>query len=341
MFNGLLLLSAFFFAGQSQPVMHTLTPQGHDFQKGKFIAYLSSIHQMETDGQFLYFRGGKDEYVLITDFEGKVLDKIGGRNDRPSEFNKGGVLAIAMDGSLVAVLDKGISWIRFYENQEMVHHLKPEAFNRGGLHNTSNAFAFSPEYVVMPTNEEGYLGKALGFKSQKNKNFGETLDFPLDKAFEEERQATLWTRYKDFWIAAHKFFPVVTVFDKHFNMVNQYQLDHPRTNTYQNYIATFEPGLNFSRPQPVFTDMKIYKDHLFLMISGQLFQVEPMTGAILSTTRFVAKGEAFGEIQGMELFIPFFCFSPTGKLFLGHPALLWEHDFWSVDLPFLKASGQP
>lgn len=341
MFNGLLLLSAVLFAGQPSPVMHTLTPQGHDFREDKLAAFLSSIHQIESNGQFLYFRSGKEDYVLVTDYDGKIQDKIGGRGGEPSEFSAGGVLAIAIDGPLVAALDKGVHWIRFYENHDMVHHLKPESYNLRGLHNTSNSFAFSPDYVVMPTNEDGFLGKRINFKTQQTKNFGQALELPIDKAFEEEGLATLWTRNKDYWFAAHKFFPMITVFDKHFNMVTQYQLNHPRTNAYQNYIASFEPDPQFSRPQPVITDINLYKDHLYLMIGGQLFQTEPMTGSVLSTTRFVAQGKTFEEIQGTELYIPFFSFSPTGKVYLAHPALLWGHDFWSVELPFLQPSGQP
>lgn len=306
-----------------------------DFHEGEITAYLASIHQIESDGKRLYFRGGSESQILITDLSGRALGVLGGEGGHPSEFGPTGVLALAVDAGTVSGIDKGLRFVRFYEDDRFHSYLNLDSYNSRAAHATSNIYAFSKDHVVVPALDPKHLAIAYQREGKKRQPVGEPLDMGGDLKNKIELNATLWCYQDGLWYAVHKLFPMVTVFDRKFQMVNQFQIRHKVTDAYISYLTDFQPNENFSKALPLVTDVKWFRDSLFLMVQGKLFQVDPKTGTVASITFFYGKGEDFGPADGHKVTLPFFTFSNDGVLFAAHPALLWNHDFWYARLPFM------
>lgn len=339
----MLMMISLLFLTSLEPLPREITfrafPRPMDFQEGKVSAYLSSIHQVESDGQRLYFRSMRGSLILITNLEGETQKVLGGAGEHPSEFGASGVLAMAVSGKVVSALDGGLRFIRFYENDRYASYLRPRTYNARAIHSTSNIYAFSKEHVVVPALGPDHLAIVYPRDGSETREIGELLEIGSDWESEIERNATLWCFQDGLWYAAHKFFPMVTVFDERFQRVNQFQIQHPLTDRYIAYLSEFKPNERFTKTQVLVSDFKFFRGSLYLMLQGELFGVDPQTGAIRSVTHFFAKGEDFGAADGHKITLPFFAFGNDGTLFAVHPALLWNHDFWSVRLPFLQDSA--
>ena len=95
-------------------------------------------------------------------------------------------------------------------------------------------------------------------------------------------------------------------------------------------IREFSPTPHFNVPLPLFTDAKIHKGDLYLMSGGQLHRIDPESGKLKSVTAFYGTGPDFAQVTLPNVTVFFFAFLDDGRLFLAHPAMLWNHDLWSV-----------
>ncbi len=315
-------------------------PRPMDFQKGAVSTYLSSIHQVECDGERLYFRSLRDAQVLVTDLEGRMLMALGGTGEHPSEFGANGVLAISVSHGGISALDGGLRFIRFYENGRFISYLRLGSYNTRATHSTSNVFAFSKTHAVVPAKDFSHLALAYPRGGGEAIPVGDLLEIGNEIEDAVPRNATLWCFEDGLWYAAHKFFPMVTVYDERFQVVNQFQVQHALTDQYVSYLGDFKPNERFTKAQVLVSDFKAFRGSLYLMMQGTLFQVHSQSGAVQSRTIFIAEGETFGAADGHQIELPFFAFAEDGALFAVHPALLWNHDFWSVRLPFLDEIAQ-
>ncbi len=72
-----------------------------------------------------------------------------------------------------------------------------------------------------------------------------------------------------------------------------------------------------------------------MCLGGRLYQVALPSGEVKSVTSFYGKGKDFADLPSATVNMFFFDISDSGKLIVAHPAMLWNHDLWTVDLPYL------
>jgi len=299
--------------------------------------HLPSIDQIESDGQRLYLRSMQGVEILVVSPEGKQLKAIGGRGGHPGELGEVGAIAMSVQGNRLWAVDTEGKRARLYVEgrYETSFPLKEWLFRIGDA--TTNAFAFSDDRVLLPAPPNAsYLGAALNFDGATVKRVGEVPPFATDILDNPERvNAVYWLRHEEAWWSVHKFMPIATRYGKDFRQTDLFQLASPIVDDMFDRVAAFEPTPHRASPTPVFTDTKIFRNRLYVMSGGRLHQIDMATGKTMAIASFYGTGPDFAQVTLPQVTLFSFAFLDDGSLVLAHPAMLWNHDLWRVEPPWL------
>jgi hypothetical protein len=306
-----------------------------DFQSaadGDF--HLTGISQIESEGNRIYLRSSREPEIIVISPEGRLIQKIGGKGDHPAEFGHTGVLAMAVKDSLLWGIDIGRGHVRRFENGKYQESFRLASYKYSYAAVSSNLFAFSGDQIVIPNHPftKG-LATVYNAKGEIIREVGEPLPF-----FEELEQRipgindTLWDFDGKHWYSIHQFAPVVTVYTKDFQLKHQHQIESPVLTEAFVGMQEFHATENYNRPSPIINDAKMHNDKMYLMSQGCLHQIDPETGRVERLITFYGSGKDFAETTGSNVTLFFFAFLDNGRIVLGHPAMLWNHDLWLADL---------
>ena len=332
MVKWLMLLGCCTLAGAQESRRVLLAPV--DFKKGDHEVTLTGIHQIESDGSRLYLRSNRDLEIFILTPDGRCVGKIGGKGDHPSQFGYQGILAMAVRGSELWALDQGIQRLRYFVDGDYIDSfpLGEGNYNLLARLPTSNVFAFSRDRLVIPTHPiRGYLAAVKGFDGTLIQHVGELLSFPqklMDRI--PAMNDTLWLRHGQGWISIHKFFPLVVRYDEDFKPTHHFEIKSEAVDLLAKEVMEFEPKPGLALPRTVFSDAKLFRGDLYLMSLGRLHRVDLETGEVKSVVSFYGEGADFAKTTQPNVTLFFFAFLDDGQLFVAHPAMLWNHDFWTV-----------
>lgn len=314
--------------------------QPFDFQTDGGESYFSGIGQIESNGKHLFLRGAQEPIIIELDAHARVVRKIGGSGDHPAEFGQVGVMALAVKGEELWGIDLELKRVRQFFGDEYRKSFRLDSFNISYGAGLANIFAFSDEYVVIPARAETkHLAAVYLHDGTLIQHIGEPIAFPELSERIIGINNTHWLALKDGWLSVHKFFPLVTVYDTGFTLIDQFPVESAIITDMVDRTMSFDPGEQYTLPAPVFSDAKLFRGDLFLMCQGFLHQLDLKTHALESITRFFGEGDDFKEVQAPQLVFYFFAFLDSGQFVLGHPAMLWNHDLWTADLPFLSKAG--
>jgi hypothetical protein len=309
-----------------------------DVKPGKDEVFLSSLGQLSTDGQRLYISGNDKTEIVVVDRDGNIERMIGGMGGHPAEFEYQGILGFSLSGNTIWGIDMELKRVRRFEDGEYQSSFPLQSFNITRMTPGENMFAFSRDFVVIPTNEiPEHLAAVYQTDGTFVANIGEPMDF---SRMVHERilgmNDTHWLAYGENWISIHKFFPLVNIYDSSFALIDQIQVESPLISHLVDVITEAAPeGERYGIPTPVFSDAQIVNDDLFLMCPGYLHQVNMKKRKVTSITSFFGKGPDFKGVEMPNLAFYLFAILDDGTLILGHPAMLWNHDLWRTKLPFL------
>ncbi len=305
-----------------------------DFEQNDQTLFLSTINQIESDGKYLYLRSIREPEIMVITPEGKLIRRIGGRGGHPSEFGIQGVQAMTVHGNELWAIDAQLQRVRRFVDGRYLSSFLLRSFNYYHAPQTSNVFAFSKTEVVVPADPKtGHLASVLKHDGTKVRDVGDFIPYIEDL----QRKIpgindTLWLYDAGHWFSIHKFFPLVTRYDGAFNVVSQFQIESKTITEMFEGIQEFSPNPNFNVPLPLFTDAKIHEGDLYLMSKGRLHRIDLESGRVKSVTVFYGTGPDFAQVTLPNVTLFFFAFLDDGRLFLAHPAMLWNHDLWSVKL---------
>jgi hypothetical protein len=309
-----------------------------DVKPGKDEVFLSSLGQITTDGQVLYLSGNDRTEIMTVDKRGAILRRIGGKGGHPAEFEYQGVLGFSIRGNTIWGIDMELKRVRSFVDGQYQSSFPLKSFNITRMTPGENMFAFSQDFVVIPTNE---IPEHLAAVYQTDGTFVGHVGEPMDFSQMVHKKIlgmndTHWLAYGENWISIHKFFPLINIYDSSFGLIDQIQVESKIISHLVDVIMEASPdGDRYGIPTPVFSDAQIVRDDLFLMSPGYLHQVDLKQRKVTSITSFFGKGPDFQGIEMPSLTYYLFAILDDGSLILGHPAMLWEHDLWQTSLPFL------
>ena len=307
-----------------------------DFQSEKHGIYFSGINQLESDGKHFYIAGFKETEILVINEKGRVLQKIGGQGGHPAEFGEQGVLAISVRGNQLWVIDMEVQRIRKFVDGTYSDSFRAGPFNVTNSGPAVNLFAVSDQFIITPNGgPTGTLADVRLHDGTLVEEIGHAVPFQLSERILGMND-THWLAHGKQWVSIHKFFPLITVYDEGFQIVDQIEIKSPVIDPLVDSIFQYEAGDQYVVSFPVFSDAKIFRGDLFLMTKGYLHQVDLKSHQLKSITGFYGEGEDFKGVQNPEVTLYSFAFLDNGFFVTAHPAMLWNHDLWTAQLPMMK-----
>ena len=302
-----------------------------DLSSGNPDSYLSSIGQIESNGNLLFVRSPRHTSIYIFNKNGVYVGRIGDQGQHPSEFGHTGVLALALNGQDIWAIDMTRVGVRHFQNGVYKRFFRLKSYNVHFTIPTSNVFAFSENKVVVPTHPStGSLASVYNYNGENIGKAGELMPFGEDLTSKVRGiNDTFWLKAGNYWYSIHKFYPLVTTYDDEFKIVNQFEVESQLISQRVDNILNFQFTERNNVPASVFSDVKIHQGDLFAMSNGGLHRIDLKSGQVKSIMTFYGKGLNFKKVEGKPLKLAFFAFLGN-KLILGHPAMLWNHDLWYV-----------
>ncbi len=314
-----------------------LTPL--DLKGGKENVFLQNIGQLESDGAHIFVRSTREASVLAYRPDGSLAAKYGGGR-APGYIGPGGVLAMAVGHGQVWGVDLSRGKAHRYEKGRYGKSFALDSYNVLPFTPTSNTFAVSDREIVIPAGpQSGHIAAVYDLDGKFQRHVGDLIPFDMElQHLVMGVNDTLWLFHDEHWYSVHKFFPIVTVYDRQFATVRQFPIESPQTNELLEDLHQFTPTAQNNTPSPIITDAKIHRGHLFLMSGGALHQVDIQSGQVASVTFFEGHGDDFAALDSPVVKLFYFCFLSDNRLVAAHPAMLWNHDLWLTELPFFKES---
>lgn len=333
MIRGTLFLFLFFAGFVFGQEWSRLELRPIDFERNDDAFYLSSINQIESDGTYLYLRSIRETEIMVVTPAGGLVKRIGGSGGHPGEFGKQGILAMTVQGNELWAIDTQFQRVRRFVGGRYRSSFPLQSFNYYPGYDTSNVFAFSQTEIVIPAGPKtGHLASVIKHDGSHARAVGELIPFSEDL---QKRvpgiNDTFWLYNQGYWYSIHKFFPLVTRYDDAFKVVSQFQIESKTITKLFEGIQEFSPNANFNVPPPLFSDAKIHQGDLYLMSKGRLQRIDLKSGEVKSVAVFYGTGPDFAQVTLPNVTVILFAFLDDGRLFLAHPAMLWNHDLWSVE----------
>lgn len=313
-------------SGQS-PVEVQIQPL--DMESKGHLFPLRAIHQLETDGERLFVRSMQDARVLVLNKRGQILFEMGRKGNGPGEWGSTGIQAMALSENELWGFGTHRMRVNTFRDGQFQGSFDISELRPGHQGATSNVFGISQTHIAVPSAfQTDYLAIVYSKAGTRLGKVGTPLVEEKDLLAEQPfANDTMWIYAKDHWYALFKFYPVIAVFDKYFKKQSFFNLDHPFISQAFGFISE-DHGPDIILP--LFSDVKFFANHLYLMCMNGMLQLDLNTLEVTSLTRFIGKGPHFGEAEGKPLTLPFFSFLNDGTLVLAHPMALWQHDLWTV-----------
>ncbi len=314
-----------------------VTPFDFQSEDAGFIDYyLERYHQMVIQGDMLYLRAQDHPQIIGIHTKTSQGTRIGSMGEGPGEFRTG--------ASMMAVVENQIWAVDFGKTDRITHYVNGRY--KGAIPIDSMApfipsdglsLAVSDREVIAPVSPRtGHLAMAYGFDGSKT-SIG---SIPFDKKDGDlvfripYVNQTIWHFGGDgFWYAAFPYAPMIYKFNRKFEKVGHFSIEHPVLSKHMNRIMEFEPKRPGDRCITLVSDVKWFRNRLYVMSSGYLMQLNPNSGDLLSITRFSIKDPSDSG-PGLKVF-PLFAFRDDGTIFLGHPVCfeLSGHDMYQLQNP--------
>lgn len=327
----MLVLCAMMVLGfQPEQVKHFLQPW--DIQDAEKGGIFSGVSYLDVDGSHLVLADVNKPEVLIFNTKGDFLHKIKRPGQGPKEFGSN-INGLGLDGDALFVVGSKPRAHLFDLSGNHLESFKLKAFNI--------AYWIAPSFLALDAESgtmvapafarTGSLAIAYHFDGRLKKKVGQPLTLS-EQEFQRNRSASdqLWVRSGKHWYCAFKSMPLVQKYDQSFRLIAEFEFTGPEVREAKEQATKFiEEG---STPEPIISCFQVRHHRIYAMISTGLLEVDAQTGEHLRTHSFFGRGEGFENTSGNRLLLPIFYFLDDETVVLGHPALLWNHDLWLVNL---------
>lgn len=281
-------------------------------------SYMKGIRAVDTDGTDIFIADIQDPKVLQFKADGTFVRMIGGSGQGPSELGTYGPAAIAVHGPALWVLTSRGGVAKYYENGKFVTSFKPKHYIRYGSGMSSYRFDFDNGTIVLPTFPvKGQLARAYDYDGNATKDIGKEL--PRKPEFLQTNPGmnhTMWDFDGEHWYALFFHRPLLRKFDKVFNQVAEFTIIGPEIDQFEHTFFENKRDPLWTYPKPHFTDFVVFRNFVFALSNGVLYQIDKESGSVVSRTYYYAE-EPYADLnyEG-RLNTHVLTFVDDGRLFL-------------------------
>ncbi len=300
--------------------------------------YLSGIRQLESNGKNLVILRKDSPSALEITPEGDFVRNIGHRGDGPGELGLHGPIAMAVKAESTWIFRSDMKALNYYEKGKYITGFKPESYQLGPNTTPSFSFAFDSTHIVIQSHpSRRRLANAYDYGGELATGVGEIL--PVEREFLRVNPAlnnTAWLKDDESWWCLFLFRPILREFDSKFQLKREITLNGPEIEEKEEKYFKNEVDPSW-RPYPKwhFSDFKIFKNSIFVMCEGTLYQINKKTGKTESRSIFTPNKKILQVFHIPKVNFQFFAFTENGRLFLGNTALSYEQDgIWEATFPF-------
>lgn len=312
----------------AEPVTLRHQVQPFDIQNPEKGALFNGVRHVITTDHQLLIAPVSDPEILVFSLDGtfrKILEKQG---DGPTEFGSSVYGFGADQNALVVVGSKPRAHVFEIQSFQHLESTPLESFNVQ-FYLPPNYLAVNSEkavFVAPAYPRSGALGIAYSFDGRVLKKVGKPLDIPEAKFLSNNGYGdTLWAFGEDRWFCVFKHIPRIEVFNAQFKNIATYDLTGPFIER-----AVEESKKAVGPPAPVVQDIKVHQGKIYVLTQLALLELD-LDGTHEKTHVFYGVGPEFAMVG--DSYLNFFSFAVQGERFyLAHPAMMWDHDMFVVDL---------
>jgi len=269
--------------------------------------------------ELLYIRSAREAHIVVLEKNGRFVRRIG---TGPFSYRQ-----VGYDPPTGFSLQGRRMWIHgadgrmsYFESGSLLQtfHLESHSIDS---ENTTNAFAFDNEKVVIPCYPKtGHLAKGYDYGGRTLIDLGEIE--PIDPEalkLNPGLNDTLWAADGRFFYCLWKHKPLVERYDKSGKRLSRIEIERPDADP-----VSSEPN---GRPTPLYRDFLVSTGKIMALGSDGVLRIYDSSGSPSGAVWFrrtSATGSAFSPRT--------FAFDGKRTVFVGHPYLRWGHDLWKAKL---------
>jgi len=300
--------------------------------------FITGIGQLESDGQNLYILRKNDPSVLVIKSDGTFVRNIGRSGLGPGELGSYAPVSLSVSGPSTWILRDDLIGVNYYENGEFITSFKPKGYMVGRTSLPGFSFGFTQDGVLLQAPPRSRaLAYFYGYDGEVKKKVGRIL--PVEKEFLRVNPAlnsTSWIRDGNRWYCLFIYRPIIREFDSDFKLIREINFTGPEILEKEEKFFENKEDRNW-RPFPKwhFSDFKIFKNSIYILCEGVLYQLDKKSGDLKSRTYFFLSKEMRAIIDIPRGVFHYLAFTQDGKIFLAHSSLPFDRDgVWTANLPF-------
>lgn len=293
-------------------------------------SFMKGFTAVDTNGTDIFIADIQDPKVLQFKPDGTFVRLIGGPGQGPGELGSYGPEAIAASGSALWVLTSGGSSANYFENGEFMTSFKPWHYIGYGSSLPSYRFDFHNGKILLQTLPViKKLARVYDYDGNPLTDVGNEL--PRQMEYLEVNPTmnhTMWEFDGKHWYALFFHRPLLRKFDKDFNQITEFTIVGPEIDQFEYTFFENKKDPQWTYPKPHFTDFVVFREFVFALSNGVLYQISKHAGDVVSRTYFFGKGDhAQLNVQG-RLNTHMLTFVDDGRLFLFARHIVHEADVW-------------
>ncbi len=286
----------------------------------------------------------QDHYFLSTTESGGVnvydknfhfLRSIGKKGQGPTEIGFYAIPSFSLWKNEIWIIDSSIKWVKGFnfETGKYIGSIKLKSYIPHSSESGTENFIVEKDYLIVPTVEKN----AIAYKYSKNN--GTLIDKfsspdPVNPQILQANPffySSSWKKMNDLIYVFFKHQNTVFVLNENLKLKDVFHVDTPLALKYFNldteqFLAQPDKVLTTLR-MPTVLDVKMYEDHMFLLLPTVLIEMNRHTGKLIAQHGFFGKAEEVGdEAAGLNLVFSSFA------LVNDHFYLLFEFGFENYEM---------
>ncbi len=299
--------------------------------------FLTGIHQLESNGDHLFILRERYPSVIEIKRDGRFVRNIGRSGEGPGELGHHGPISMAVHGNSVWIFRNDMKSINYFENGEFKVSFKPESYQMARNKLPAYHFGFDQDHVLIQSYPgDKSLAVVYDYTGQAKQRVGKIL--PIEPDFLKVNPAinnTSWIKDGESWWCLFIYRPLLREYNSNFKLLREITLHGPEIEEKEEIFFKNEVNPNWQYPKWHFSDFKVFKNSIYILCEGALYQVDKLSGEIKSRTIFMSNKTMLAIHNYPRVYFHYLAFTNDGQLFLAHSAIPFDlGGVWKAKLPF-------
>jgi hypothetical protein len=301
--------------------------------------YISGIRQLESNGEHLFILSDANPLAVQIKSDGTLVRKIGGKGQGPGELGYHGPISMAVEGQSAWIYRSDMRGLQFYDQGNFVTSIKIKGYQPGHGATPAYSFGFEQNRLLIQTHPRNRsLAMVYDYEGNLLQEVGKIL--PVEPEFLEVNPAlnnTSWVRDGKSWWCLFIYRPILREYDSDFKLLREIILHGPEIEEKEEIFLENKIDPRW-RPYPKwhFSDFKVFRNSIYILCEGVLYQVDKRSGVLKSRTVFFSNKKMLAVFDFPRVSFQYLAFLDSGKVYLASSIFAFDYNgLWEADLPFL------